>query len=187
MKGLGVSLGLAVLLSVLLLVVTEPSLAGKPNPGKNHTPPAKGHQKQKAKGGQKTTGGQQSKTTPGAKDPAQTAPISPTQTITLCHKPGTPAEKTLVLPASAGPGHLQHGDYEGPCQEMVPTVPTLTLPLSATQMITICHKPGTPAEKTLVVPATAWSGHSQHGDELDACPDPAAATPVHRGRQRKRH
>lgn len=36
--------------------------------------------------------------------------------------------------------------------------------------ITICHKPGTPAEKTLSVGASAWGGHSGHGDTMGACP-----------------
>lgn len=36
--------------------------------------------------------------------------------------------------------------------------------------ITICHKPGTPAEKTLSVAASSWGGHSGHGDTMGACP-----------------
>ena len=35
--------------------------------------------------------------------------------VTICHKPGTPAEKTMTIPRSALPGHLGHGDYEGEC------------------------------------------------------------------------
>jgi prepilin-type N-terminal cleavage/methylation domain-containing protein len=34
---------------------------------------------------------------------------------------------------------------------------------------TICHKPGTPAEKTMVIPQSAWSGHEGHGDTQGAC------------------
>ena len=37
-------------------------------------------------------------------------------TVTICHKPGTKAEKTLVLPFQALAGHLGHGDTVGPCQ-----------------------------------------------------------------------
>jgi prepilin-type N-terminal cleavage/methylation domain-containing protein len=33
----------------------------------------------------------------------------------ICHKPGTPAEKTMVIPASALDAHLAHGDSLGPC------------------------------------------------------------------------
>lgn len=36
-------------------------------------------------------------------------------TVTLCHRPGTPAEKTLVLPSSAARGHMGHGDVAGAC------------------------------------------------------------------------
>ena len=35
--------------------------------------------------------------------------------------------------------------------------------------IEICHKPGTPAEKTLNVSARAMFGHLLHGDSLGAC------------------
>lgn len=35
--------------------------------------------------------------------------------VTICHKPGTPAQKTMTLPQSALNGHLGHGDTMGPC------------------------------------------------------------------------
>jgi hypothetical protein len=44
-----------------------------------------------------------------------TAAPTATLRITICHKPGTPAQKTLVLPEPAIPGHLEHGDTLGPC------------------------------------------------------------------------
>ena len=195
MKGLGVTLGLVALLCVVLLVAAEPTLAGKGGNGKgngngngnNQSPPAWGHQKEKAKGGQQANGGPKNKNAPGANDPSMpvTMPVTYTATITLCHKPGTPAEKTLVLPAPAGPGHLRHGDYEGPCV-ITPTVPTDTLPITATEMVTICHKPGTPAEKTLVLPAAALFGHTRHGDELGACPEAVAAVPANNGHGRNK-
>jgi len=34
---------------------------------------------------------------------------------TICHKPGTPAEKTMEVDASALDAHLGHGDTEGAC------------------------------------------------------------------------
>lgn len=37
--------------------------------------------------------------------------------VKLCHKPGTNAEKTLEVPASAVPGHLGHGDVLGECDD----------------------------------------------------------------------
>jgi hypothetical protein len=183
MKGLGVTLGLVVLLSALLLVVTVPTFAGKNKHGNDQDPPAWGHQKNKHNEGEQAGGGQEAKYKAGADDPTDTtpitAPITYTVMITICHKPGTPAEKTLVLPAAAVPGHLRHGDYEGICQEMTGTI-------TATEMITICHKPGTPAEKTLVLPTAALSGHTQHGDEPGACPDAVAAAPAYYGRGRHR-
>lgn len=36
--------------------------------------------------------------------------------VTICHKPGTPAQKTLVIPIQALAGHLGHGDTIGPCE-----------------------------------------------------------------------
>lgn len=38
------------------------------------------------------------------------------KTFTVCHKPGTPAQKTLTIPAHALSGHLGHGDFSGNCQ-----------------------------------------------------------------------
>ena len=35
--------------------------------------------------------------------------------VTVCHKPGTEAEKTLEIAVSALPAHLAHGDREGQC------------------------------------------------------------------------
>lgn len=36
--------------------------------------------------------------------------------------------------------------------------------------VTICHKPGTPAQQTKTVPQSALGGHLGHGDTLGACP-----------------
>lgn len=35
--------------------------------------------------------------------------------VTICHKPGTPAQKTMVIPIQALAAHLGHGDVIGPC------------------------------------------------------------------------
>lgn len=40
---------------------------------------------------------------------------------------------------------------------------------------TICHKPGTPAEKTKEVPSPAVQNHLDHGDERGECPEDADA------------
>lgn len=36
--------------------------------------------------------------------------------VTICHKPGTPAEHTIVVDDDAVEAHLAHGDYLGECQ-----------------------------------------------------------------------
>ena len=48
------------------------------------------------------------------------ADAGPLQRVTLCHAPGTPAEKTLALPAPAAEAHLRHGDRLGSCEDGVP-------------------------------------------------------------------
>jgi hypothetical protein len=46
---------------------------------------------------------------------AQVRP-GPQDVVTVCHKPGTAAEKTLTLPRKAPEAHIRaHGDTEGPC------------------------------------------------------------------------
>ncbi len=35
--------------------------------------------------------------------------------VVVCHKPGTPAQKTMTLPQPAAEAHLRHGDTLGPC------------------------------------------------------------------------
>jgi hypothetical protein len=46
----------------------------------------------------------------------------PKEKVTICHKPGTPAEKTMEVPPEAVPGHLGHGDYLGACTTPEPPV-----------------------------------------------------------------
>lgn len=45
--------------------------------------------------------------------------------IWICHKPGTPTQKSLFIPVTAWPGHKGHGDHKGKCREVKPT-PTPT-------------------------------------------------------------
>ena len=103
--------------------------------------------------------------------PPPTDTITATVKVTICHKPGTPAEKTLELPMAAVPGHLQHGDSLGPCVEepIPPPTPPPTDTITATVKVTICHKPGTRAEKTLHIDATSTADHLGHGDYLGVC------------------
>ena len=35
--------------------------------------------------------------------------------VEICHKPGTPAEHSIVVDDNAVPGHLRHGDFLGSC------------------------------------------------------------------------
>jgi hypothetical protein len=35
--------------------------------------------------------------------------------VEICHKPGTPAEHTIVVDDNAVRGHLGHGDFLGSC------------------------------------------------------------------------
>lgn len=59
----------------------------------------------------------------GAKNAPQAAPPSqtePPEKVSICHQPGTPAEKTLTLPVPAAKGHVQsHGDFYGTCDARI--------------------------------------------------------------------
>jgi hypothetical protein len=90
--------------------------------------------------------------------------------VTICHKPGTPAEQTLVVAASALGGHLGHGDYPGECLDSGPLPEPGDEPEEDTEgKVTVCHKPGTPAEQTLEIAAAALQAHLDHGDYEGAC------------------
>ena len=39
------------------------------------------------------------------------------RTVTLCHKPGTPAQQTKLIPQTDVNDHLGHGDYLGVCSD----------------------------------------------------------------------
>ena len=41
--------------------------------------------------------------------------LPPKGKVTICHKPGTPDEETMMVPPQAVPGHLGHGDRTGDC------------------------------------------------------------------------
>jgi hypothetical protein len=115
-----------------------------------------------------------------APSPSPTDTITATVKVTICHKPGTPAEKTLALPEVAVPGHLGHGDYLGSCLEepMPSPTPPPTDTITATVKVTICHKPGTPAEQTLALPEAAIPGHLRHGDYLGPCLEEPVPSPT---------
>jgi hypothetical protein len=48
--------------------------------------------------------------------------------VTICHKPGTPAEKTLTVDDDAVSAHLGHGDHVGPCGGPPVTETTVEMP-----------------------------------------------------------
>ncbi|MEC4749420.1 hypothetical protein [Methylomicrobium sp. Wu6] len=51
----------------------------------------------------------------GLPSPGPNANSGTTGKVEICHKPNTPAQKTLWIPQSALKGHLGHGDYQGQC------------------------------------------------------------------------
>jgi hypothetical protein len=74
--------------------------------------------------------------------------------VTICHKPGRPAQHTIVVDDDAVPAHLAHGDYIGPCGAVVTvtqtsatttlTTPTITtLPITETDPPTTVTQPPT--------------------------------------------
>src|SRR5262245_27657288 len=66
--------------------------------------------------------------------------------VTICHKPGTPAEQTITVDDDAVPAHMDHGDYLGSCQSTAPTEPqetTLTSETTTTVPITDTVPPTT--------------------------------------------
>jgi hypothetical protein len=63
------------------------------------------------------------------------------QKVTICHKPGTPEEKTKEVPQSAVDGHLGHGDNLGPCETTTTTTtaaPTTTSTTSTSTTTPMC-------------------------------------------------
>lgn len=113
-----------------------------------------------------------------------TPPGGPHTPVTVCHKPGTPAEQTLVVDDDAVPGHLGHGDNLGPCQtDTTPTdttatetTPTQTTP---TETVPTVPTPTTPEHKCVFVGADKDGGHDATGGTNDDCaPRPVPPTAV---------
>src|SRR5918997_2409088 len=82
--------------------------------------------------------------------PARFAAATP-EKVTICHKPGTPAEKTMDVPVSALRGHLGHGDTLGPC----PANTTTTTAAPTTTSTTTTEVPTTTSTTTTEVPTTS--------------------------------
>jgi len=67
--------------------------------------------------------------------------------VTICHKPGTPDEKTMEVAQSAVEGHRRHGDREGPCGTTT-TTSTSTSTSSTTSTTSTSTSTTTPTTST---------------------------------------
>lgn len=121
--------------------------------------------------------------------PTTTATLVPTPTgsvVTICHRPGTPAEKTLTLPVAALNGHLGHGDTLGACMGPTPTMtstitvtPTITATvtvtptITATQTITATPVPTiTTTPMPTIIPTTTVMPTDVPGSSVTICHQP---------------
>ena len=57
--------------------------------------------------------------------------------VTICHKPGTPAEQTKQVPQSAVSGHLGHGDFIGTCEDVLRPGDIIVADISANAIIKV--------------------------------------------------
>ena len=113
-------------------------------------------------------------------------------TLSICHRPGTLQEQTMMIIDSAWPIHQGHGDTLGPCAGASSSSAASTSSTSNGQSssgagsssstgggggasssvpggFTVCHKPGTFAEQTMTMVQSAWNGHQKHGDVAGSC------------------
>ncbi len=127
--------------------------------------------------------------------------------VSICHKPGTPAQQTLTVDDDSVEltGHLGHGDTMGPCQELPPVDYCDTLEGVQAEdedcpppPVDECDtEPGVqtepceeqppvtppPGHKCTFVGADKDGGHDKYGGTNDDCapfpdpPTPAAVTP----------
>ncbi len=76
--------------------------------------------------------------TDGSKPTGRLAVMRNNGMVTICHRPGTPAQRVLRVSQQSLGGHLRHGDYVGACNP----VPSVTLPtLPPAQQVTSSPKP----------------------------------------------
>src|SRR5215213_7314789 len=62
--------------------------------------------------------------------------------VAICHKPGTPEEKTMEVPKSAVASHLRHGGRLGPCGTTTTTSTSTTSTSTSTPMcLPLGHSP----------------------------------------------
>ncbi len=89
---------------------------------------------------------------------------------------------SVLVPAGAVSGDYTNTTSDLTADEAVvadPATATLTVLDPVDDRVTICHKPGTPAEKTLRLPQSAVPGHLGHGDTLGACGSAGATDAAH--------
>jgi len=135
------ALGIVALILILAIATAAPEhdleeanfctymsiIVGQPGESCPHCLEESRQQEQSAMPGICVQGGIKIQSTPEATEKASSTPSEPPGTataeptatvdsVTICHMPGTPAEKTLTLPSAAIPGHIEHGDYLGECE-----------------------------------------------------------------------
>ena len=98
----------------------------------------------------------------------------PDGAVSICHKPGTPAEKTLTLPPSAIGGHMGHGDTEGACGGTATATPTETEP---TPTPTESELTATPTESE-PTPTPTESEPTPTPTESEPTPTPTESEPT---------
>ena len=87
------------------------------------------------------------------------------QKVPICHKPGTPAEKTMEVSQSAVDGHLRHGDLRGPCGTTTtsttetPTTSTTETPTTSTTTPMCIPNSGTCASGGECCSGACFNGH----------------------------
>jgi hypothetical protein len=87
------------------------------------------------------------------------------QKETICHKPGTPAEKTKEVPQSAVDGHLGHGDHLGPCG----TTTTTTTAAPTTTSTTSTTSTSTSSTTSTTTPTTSTSTSTTSTSTTPTC------------------
>src|SRR5215216_909215 len=87
--------------------------------------------------------------------------------VAICHKPGTPEEKTMEVPKSAVASHLGHGDRLGPCGTTTTTSTSTTSTTSTTTPTTSTSTSTTSTSTT--TPMCLPLGHSPCDADSECC------------------
>ena len=103
------------------------------------------------------------------------------QKVTICHKPGTPAEKTMEVPQSAVDGHLGHGDHPGPCETTTTT--TTAAPTTSTTSTTETPTTSTSTSTSTTTPTTSTSTSTTSTSTTTSSCLPNGSSPCTEGSQ----